>query len=102
LPIINEETINKLLEENNINTTYEELSKEPYLFQEYKDIAYEDFIFKTPSGKIEIYSEQMKEWGEDPLPSYSEPLESKCCQNKSFTLFIICYIGINGMFCYVI
>jgi anaerobic selenocysteine-containing dehydrogenase len=33
--------------------------------------------FNTPSSKIELYSEQMKKLGYDPLPSYVEPLETK-------------------------
>ena len=28
----------------------------------------------TPSGKVEIYSERLKEWGFDPLPVYHEPI----------------------------
>jgi anaerobic selenocysteine-containing dehydrogenase len=28
--------------------------------------------FKTPSGKVEIYSSQLKEWGFDPLPIWRE------------------------------
>lgn len=96
LPIVNEETINKLLKDNNINTTYEELSKVPYLFEEYKDIAYEDLIFKTPSGKIEIYSEQMKQWGEDPVPSYREPLESKYSSPKLHEKYPIHFFSVHA------
>jgi anaerobic selenocysteine-containing dehydrogenase len=33
--------------------------------------------FNTPSRKIELYSEQMKKLGYDPLPSYVEPPETK-------------------------
>ncbi len=32
--------------------------------------------FNTPSGKIELYSQTLKEWGYDPLPFYTEPFES--------------------------
>jgi anaerobic selenocysteine-containing dehydrogenase len=32
--------------------------------------------FATPSGKVELYSEQLEEWGFDPLPVYHEPPES--------------------------
>ncbi len=31
--------------------------------------------FRTPSGKVELYSKQLEEWGFDPLPVYLEPLE---------------------------
>ena len=32
--------------------------------------------FRTPSGKIELYSRRLEEWGYDPLPFYREPHES--------------------------
>ena len=32
--------------------------------------------FNTPSGKIELYSSKLKEWGFDPLPAYYEPPET--------------------------
>jgi anaerobic selenocysteine-containing dehydrogenase len=32
--------------------------------------------FKTPSGKIELYSRRLEAWGYDPLPFYREPHES--------------------------
>lgn len=32
--------------------------------------------FNTPSRKIELYSNRLKEWGYDPLPFYREPFES--------------------------
>jgi len=37
---------------------------------------YEKEGFKTPSGKVEIYSSQLKEWGFDPLPVYYENPET--------------------------
>jgi len=41
---------------------------------EYK--SYEKKGFNTPSEKVEIYSQQLKEWGYDPLPDYQELPES--------------------------
>jgi anaerobic selenocysteine-containing dehydrogenase len=41
---------------------------------EYK--SYEKKGFNTPSGKVEIFSQQLKEWGYDPLPHYQELPES--------------------------
>ncbi len=38
--------------------------------------SYEKEGFETPSGKVELYSNQLKEWGFDPLPVYLEPPES--------------------------
>ena len=37
---------------------------------------YEREGFTTPSGKVELYSSQLGEWGFDPLPVYREPPES--------------------------
>jgi anaerobic selenocysteine-containing dehydrogenase len=37
---------------------------------------YEKEGFKTPSGKVEIYSSRLEEWGHDPLPVYHEPPET--------------------------
>ena len=37
---------------------------------------YEKEGFKTPSGKVELFSQRLKNLGFDPLPSYREPTES--------------------------
>lgn len=37
---------------------------------------YEKNGFRTPSGKVELYSSQLEEWGFDPLPVYYEPPET--------------------------
>ena len=37
---------------------------------------YEKSGFGTPTGKFELYSTVMKDWGYDPLPSHVEPAES--------------------------
>ncbi|MFC1965323.1 molybdopterin-dependent oxidoreductase, partial [Chloroflexota bacterium] len=37
---------------------------------------YEVDGFGTPSGKVELYSSRLKEWGMDPLPAYYEPAET--------------------------
>jgi len=42
--------------------------------QQYK--IYEQNGFKTPSGKVELYSSQLEGWGLDPLPIYYEPPET--------------------------
>jgi anaerobic selenocysteine-containing dehydrogenase len=38
--------------------------------------SYQSQGFPTPSGKVELYSSQLKEWGFDPLPVYYEPPET--------------------------
>jgi len=42
--------------------------------REYRE--YEKKGFKTPSGKVEIYSKQLEEWGYEPLPHYRDLPES--------------------------
>lgn len=41
-----------------------------------KDYNIPENTFKTPSGKIEIYSDALKQAGFDPLPTYKEPERS--------------------------
>jgi anaerobic selenocysteine-containing dehydrogenase len=38
--------------------------------------GYEKKGFDTPSGKVELYSERLKQWGYSPLPDYRELPES--------------------------
>jgi len=38
--------------------------------------TYQSQGFPTPSGKVELYSDRLKEWGFDPLPTYYEPPET--------------------------
>lgn len=62
----------------NFDKSYEELLDLPYGY-EYKTLKekrYEEIGFKTPSKKVEIYSETLKEMGIEPLPIYYEPAES--------------------------
>ena len=40
------------------------------------DVAFADLRFPTPSGKIELLSEDaVRRWGVDPLPTWKEPVE---------------------------
>lgn len=78
LPENDEEILRSVIKESGLDTTLEQLDKEPYLFSEFDEIAFSDMIFPTPSGKIAFYSEAIaKDWGVSPLPEYVEPLESK-------------------------
>lgn len=57
--------------------TLERLREGPIAAPGQQEVAFSDFVFPTPSGKIELESrEAHKRWGVDPLPAYSEPLES--------------------------
>jgi len=50
------------------------------MFRDYPEMyrTYEGFMkgFNTPSKKVELYSEKLKELGYDPLPAFREPAES--------------------------
>jgi len=45
-------------------------------FSRLKGKKYEEEGFKTPSGKVDLYSDTLKKYGYDPLPTYLEPKES--------------------------
>ncbi len=69
-----EEIFDHLLEPSGCR---EELKKElGVFFAEKEYYQYKRKGFPTPSGKIEIYSDTMKENGYDPLPGYIEPAKS--------------------------
>jgi anaerobic selenocysteine-containing dehydrogenase len=52
--------------------TYEEFKKEGILKGKWEYRSFERKGFNTPSGKVEIYSQLLKDWGYDPLPDYHE------------------------------
>ena len=56
--------------------TYEDFKDMGILKGKWEYRGYEKKGFKTPSGKVEIYSKQLKEWGYEPLPHYRELPES--------------------------
>ena len=56
--------------------TFEEFRKVGVLRGSKRYRSYRSEGFPTPSGKVELYSRQLEEWGFDPLPVYSEPPET--------------------------
>ena len=56
--------------------TYDDFKNIGILKGKWEYRGYEKKGFNTPSGKVEIYSQQLKEWGNDPLPDYHELPES--------------------------
>jgi anaerobic selenocysteine-containing dehydrogenase len=57
--------------------TLERLGEGPVLAPGQQDMAFFDFVFPTPSGKIELESaEAVERWGIGALPTYAEPVES--------------------------
>jgi anaerobic selenocysteine-containing dehydrogenase len=57
--------------------TLERLRAGPALPPGHREIAFSDLVFPTPTGKIELVSEEAAaRWGVDALPRYVEPVES--------------------------
>lgn len=56
--------------------TLAELKEKYYITTPMEYKKYEKDGFKTPSGRVELYSSILKELGYDPLPTYVEPYES--------------------------
>jgi anaerobic selenocysteine-containing dehydrogenase len=52
--------------------TYGDFQKIGILKGEWSYRSYEHQGFRTPSGKVEIYSSRFQQWGYEPLPAYHE------------------------------
>ncbi|MCF0238195.1 MAG: molybdopterin-dependent oxidoreductase, partial [Sphaerochaetaceae bacterium] len=57
--------------------TYKEGVAKRRLYKPMEYGLYKNRPFKTPSGKIELYSQFAKEKGCDPIPKYTEPFDHK-------------------------
>jgi len=58
--------------------TLEKLKQGPVLTPVLQEIAFSDYKFNTPSGKIELNCETAhKNWGVNPLPTYEKMVEGK-------------------------
>ena len=60
----------------NWNISFQEFKRRGTIEVPFTYRKYEAGGFKTPSGKVELYSKELKDLGFDPLPSYREPTES--------------------------
>jgi len=69
-----EQALNQILEPSRI--TFNEFRKIGMLLGTKQYRTYESQGFNTPSGKVELFSKQLKDWGFDPIPVYHEPPES--------------------------
>ena len=59
-----------------LGLTWDELKEKGSVEYPIKYKAYGDGGFRTPSGKVELYSNILEEIGQDPLPHHREPPES--------------------------
>jgi anaerobic selenocysteine-containing dehydrogenase len=66
--------------------TFDQLKERGILKGEKRYRKYEDAGFRTPSGKVEIYSQQLKDMGYSPLPTYVEPLNT----SSDYPLVLTC------------
>jgi len=57
-----------------IGMTFDDLKKKGFIVTPMEYQKYDRIL--TPSGKVELYSSVLKEFGYDPLPHYVEPFES--------------------------
>lgn len=86
-----DDQVDKFLENrlNEFNLSLDDLKKGPILAPGLQEIAFSDFRFATPSGKIELYSEQVQSiWGENPLPVY-KPAEELFHNQTPYPLFLM-------------
>ena len=61
---------------SSLDITFNELKEKSYVFPEMQYYRFRDKGFRTPSGKIELYSNSLRRMGYEPLPVYNEPPES--------------------------
>ena len=59
-----------------LDITFDELKQKGFIKLPFKYRKYQDGGFKTPTGKIELYSTRFEQLGYAPLPYYEEPPES--------------------------
>ena len=71
-----EEVLDAQLAAGKIGLTFDELKQRGFFKVPFKYRKFEDGGFKTPTGKIELYSTRLEAFGYSPLPHYEEPPES--------------------------
>jgi len=67
---------------NQTEMSFKEFCKKGTLIIEREYSKYVKDGFRTPSGKVELYSSLMERYGYDPLPVFSEPAESPMTMPK--------------------
>jgi len=71
-----EAVLDAQLKAGGLAMTFTELKQRGSVTVPFKYRKYEDGGFKTPTGKIELYSTRLEDMGYAPLPTYEEPPES--------------------------
>lgn len=68
--------LNAQLKSGGLNITFDELKQRGWVKVPFRYRKYLDGGFKTPTGKIELYSTRFEEMGYSPLPYYEEAPET--------------------------
>ena len=71
-----EDVLDAQLAAGEVGITFDELKQRGFFKVPFKYRKYENGGFKTPTGKIELYSTRLEALGYPPLPYYEEPPES--------------------------
>ena len=71
-----EDVLDAQLAAGDVGITFDELKQRGFFKVPFKYRKYENGGFKTPTGKIELYSTRFEALGYPPLPYYEEPPES--------------------------
>ena len=79
-----EDVLNGQLARGGLAVTFEQLKEKGSIIVPFKYRKYENGGFRTPTGKIELYSTRFEELGYAPLPYYEEPPESPVSQPDNF------------------
>jgi anaerobic selenocysteine-containing dehydrogenase len=70
--------------------TLDRLKEGPVLAPGAQEVAYADLVFPTPSGRIELHSEEaLRRWGVELLPAFREPKESAARPGSPFPLQLL-------------
>ena len=78
--------------------TLDQLREGPVLAPGTPEVAFVDGRYPTPSGKIELWSEEaVQRWGVDPLPAYRDPLEGAASPQGRFPLQFLSPNTKNGI-----
>jgi thiosulfate reductase/polysulfide reductase chain A len=71
-----EDVLDAQLAAGKVGMTFDQLKQRGFFQVPFKYRKFEDGAFKTPTGKIELYSTRLDALGYPPLPHYEEPPES--------------------------
>jgi anaerobic selenocysteine-containing dehydrogenase len=71
-----QDVLNAQLAAGGLDITFEQLKQRGSIKVPFKYRKFEDGGFRTPTGKVELYSTRLEQMGYSPLPYYEEPPES--------------------------